>query len=158
MATHPYTQLWDTRDLAQWAEALSGDVTMHSPMFKKPFRGRDRAIEVFDVLLQTLRDFEVTHEFSGTQTHAFFWTATGAAGIIEGADLIRHDANDKIVEITVLIRPLVGIGAFAAVAGPPLARRSGRAKGWVASVIAKPLRVLLGIVDAVATRLVDRSG
>lgn len=156
MPVHPYRELWETRDLGSWADALSDDVTMYSPMFKTPFKGRETAMELFEVLLATLQDFEITEQFSDHDTHAFFWRATAAGNTIEGADLIRHDVNHKIVEIRVLIRPLVGIAAFGEVMGPPLARRRGRSRGWIAAVVSKPLRMFLGIVDAVATRLVRR--
>lgn len=157
MTPHPYRALWDERDVRRWVDSLSDDVTMYSPMFSKPFRGRDTAAELFEILLLVLHDFEVTDELSGDETHAFFWRARADGKIVEGADLIRHDASGKVAEIRVLIRPLTGIASFAAVAGPPLAARRGRATGWFGSVISKPLGVFLRIVNAVGTRLVNPS-
>ncbi len=155
MPSHPYRELWQTRDLGTWGDALAADVVVRSPMLKTPFHGRDTTLELFDVLLGVFGDFRITDEFEDGAAHAFFWRATSKRRCIEGADLVRHGDDGKIAEITVLIRPLADIGTFAAAVGPVLARRRGSVAGFLATLVSAPLRLFLVAVDAVATRLIQ---
>jgi hypothetical protein len=153
---HPFRAAWRTRDLDAWAGALAPDVELYSPVIKSPFRGRDAAIELYGVLFQALGDLDITDEFSGGDTHAFFWHADVGGRRIEGADLLRHDAQGRITEVRVLIRPLVGIGTFAGAAGPPLAAKRGRIRALLLRILTLPLMAILAAVDAVASRLTLR--
>lgn len=124
---HPFRAAWQTRDLDVWIDSLAPDVVLHSPIIQSPFEGREAARELFAVLFERLGDFEITHEFAAGDSHAFYWRATGAGRRIEGTDLIRTNQDGKIDEITVFMRPLVSIGAFAVAVGPALAASRGRA-------------------------------
>lgn len=155
MTAHPYRQLWENRDLEAWGDALSNDVVIFSPMLKRPFTGKASALELFEILLGALKDVEVTDEFLEGPSNAFFWRANVGSETIEGADLIRHDSSGMIVEIRVLIRPLVDIATFGEVVGPLLAGRRGVVRGTIAALVGKPLRLILRLVDAIATRLVS---
>jgi hypothetical protein len=156
VAQHPFRSAWETRDLDAWMDALTPDVVLHSPVIRTPFVGREAAAELYGVLFETLGRVELTHEFTSGDTHAFFWLADAAGTRIEGADLLRFNDRGKIYEVRVLIRPLVGIGAFAAAAGPPLARRRSRARGLVLELLTVPLRWMFAAVDLIASRLGQR--
>ena len=153
---HPYRAVWETRDLKQWEEALAPDVVLHSPIILSPFRGRAAAVELFDVLLETLDEFVIKHEFVDSRRHVFLWSATISGREIEGCDVITADDDDRICDITVLIRPLVGLGTFAGAMGPALARRRGAFRGLIARVLIAGLKVFLGTADALSTWLVGK--
>jgi len=155
MSIHAYRDVWRTHDLQAWEDALAEDVVLHSPIIVSPFRGREAAVELFDVLLEAVADFEITHESADSGQHVFFWSASVVGRRIEGCDRISMDETGHISEISVLIRPLVSIVAFAAAIGPPLAARRGPLRAVLARVLIAPLRVLLAITDAVSTRLVQ---
>ena len=154
VSVHPYRRAWETRDLSQWEEALAEDVVLHSPVISRPFMGRDAALELFDVLFDVLDAFQITHELANGESHAFFWRADANGRNIQGTDLIRHDAQGKICEVTVMIRPLVDIAAFAAAIGPPLAARRGRYRAPLVRLMTLPLRVFLALADTLASRLI----
>jgi hypothetical protein len=153
---HPFRAAWRTRDLDAFAGALAPDVELHSPVITTPFRGREAAVELYGVLFDTLGDFDITDEFAAGDTHAFFWRANVGGGRIEGADLLRHDAQGRIAEVRVLIRPLVGIGTFAGAAGPPLAAKRGRARALLLRALTLPLKAMFAVADVVASRLSQR--
>jgi ketosteroid isomerase-like protein len=153
---HPYRHAWETRDLSAWGEALAPDVTLHSPIIGSSFQGREAAVELFDVLFKTFGRLEITHEFAEGNNHAFFWRGDLGKRTIEGADLIRLGADGKIVEARVLIRPLVGIAAFAAAVGPPLAAKQGRGRALLTRILNLPLRGVIAGTEAIAPRLVQR--
>jgi hypothetical protein len=75
---------------------------------------------------------------------------------IEGADLLRSDERGKITEIWVLIRPLADIAAFAGAVGSPLAAKRGSGRAPLLRFLTLPLKAILLVADAVASRLVQR--
>jgi SnoaL-like domain len=153
---HPYRAAWQTRDLAAWAAALAPDVELYSPIFSSPFRGREAAIELFEVLFRRAGRMEITHEFSCGDTHAFFWRADFGSRSVEGIDLVRGDQHCKVAEIRVSIRPLTGIAAFGAAVGPPLAGKRGALRAPLLRLLMPPFNAILALADVVASRLVQR--
>ena len=65
-------------------------------------------------------------------------------------------AGPDFVEIRVLLRPLVALGAFARAAGPALAIRRSERRGRAARLVSPPLPTLFRVIDFVATRLAQR--
>jgi len=128
-------------------------VELHSPVVTTPFRGREAAAELYGVLFSAFGDVDLTDEFAADDVHAFFWRADVNGRRIEGADLLRSNQRGEISEITVLIRPLVDIAAFAAAVGPALARRRGRLRSVAVRLLTLPLRAILAAADVVASRL-----
>jgi ketosteroid isomerase-like protein len=156
MEVHPFRAAWETRDIAAWSAALAPDVVLHSPIISTPFRGRDAVRELYEVLFGALGDVDITDEFAAGDTHAFFWHADLGGRDIEGADLLRMNADGKVAEVRVLIRPLVGLASFAGGVGPPLAARRGRMRAFLLRVLTVPLRAMMAIADAIASRLALR--
>lgn len=154
MTDHPFRTAWRTRDLDEWMQALSPEIVLHSPVVRKPFRGRSAARELYGVLFETLGQVEITNELtSADNTHAFFWQADVAGRRIDGVDVLRCDEHGKIAEITVMIRPLVSIAVFASAIGPPLAARRSAATGALGWLLTLPLKGILTLVDVTASRL-----
>jgi hypothetical protein len=156
MDVHPFRTAFRTRDLDAWSDTLGADVVAHSPIFKSPFVGRETVVELYGVLFDALGNLEITDELANGDSRAFFWRADVGHRKVQGADLLRVDADGKIVEITVLIRPLVDIAAFGSAVGPPLARKRGRVPAILVKLISAPLGWMMALVDVIAPRLVQR--
>jgi hypothetical protein len=153
---HPFRAFWESGDLGSWIDALAPDVELHSPLITAPFRGRQTAAELYGVLFDRLDDFEVVDEFSTGSSYVCFWRADVGGRRIDGADFIRSNAQGKIAEVKVLIRPLVSITAFARGIGPPLAAKQGRLRAVLVGLFNIPLRFVAALTDLVAPRLVLR--
>ncbi|HYM44764.1 MAG TPA: nuclear transport factor 2 family protein [Solirubrobacteraceae bacterium] len=158
MDDHPFRAAWRTRDLDVWIGALSPEIVLHSPVVRTPFRGRSAATELFGVLFEAFGEVEITGEFADTDSHAFFWQASVAGRLIEGADLLRYDEQGKIAEIRVLIRSLVDIAVFAAAVGPSLAARRSPVRGALVRLLTLPLKGMLAVADTVGSRLIELRG
>ncbi len=150
---HPFRTAWRVRDLDAWIDALSPDVVLHSPVVRAPFRGRGAAHELYGVLFETFGEVNLIAEFADGDSHTFFWRADVSGRTIEGADLLRHDTDGKIAEITVLIRPMTDIAVFSATVGPRLAAGRSPTRGMLARLLTRPLVAILALADAVASRL-----
>lgn len=157
MEAHPYRVAWRDRDLDAWAQQLAPDVALYSPIVTKPFRGRDAAVELFGVLFDTLGEIEITAGFEADGSSAFFWRIDVDGSSVEGVDLLHANAEGKIEEIRVFIRPLADIAKFAAAVGPGLAAKRGPRRAGVIRALVLPLRAILAIADRVSALLVQRS-
>jgi ketosteroid isomerase-like protein len=151
---HPYAAAWRSRDLDAWGEALADDVVLDSPLIERPFVGRATALDLFAALFSSVDDIEITDHLTSNDVHVFVWTATAGGRTISGVDQLTHAATGEITRITVFVRPLTGLGAFAHTLGPALARRRSRARGIATSALMPPLRIMLLAIDRVSTKLV----
>lgn len=154
MTDHPFRTAWRTRNLDEWIDGLSADVVLHSPVVRKPFRGRSAARELYGVLFETLGEVEITSELTSTDnTRAFFWQADVGGRRIEGTDLLRYDEHGKVAEITVMIRPLVSIAIFASAIGSPLAAKQSATRSALGRLLTLPLKGIFTLIDVTASRL-----
>ena len=110
----------EARDHVGMVEALAPDVVLDSPITFKPFRGRETVSLLFGVLLATFEDFRYTDELAGDGVHALIFEARIGDRQVQGLDLIRADANERIGEFTVMVRPASGLMALAERMGPAL--------------------------------------
>jgi hypothetical protein len=154
---HPFRAAWETRDGAAWREALGPDVRLNSPIIESPFVGRDAVGDLYEVLFDALGPVTITSELPAEEgTTVFFWRADLDGRTIDGTDVVRRASDGSVAEITVFIRPLVGIGAFAEAVGPPLAARLGKTRGVLLRILSAPLVLFLFVVDRAATALIRR--
>jgi hypothetical protein len=65
-------------------------------------------------------DFRYTDELAGDGVHALIFEARVGDRQVQGMDLIRADADGRIGEFTVMIRPASGLIALAERMGPAL--------------------------------------
>ena len=96
--------------LALFAE----DATLDSPVAFKPFTGIDAVTVVLRAVFETFEDFHYTDEFEGPDgTHALIFEARVGDKSVQGLDLIREDADGRVKNLTVMVRPTSGLMALA---------------------------------------------
>jgi len=137
------------RDFGTLADLLSPDVVINSPITDSfRFHGRENAIAVLKIVRDAMHDLE-HHDLLGSGDA---WTQVFRVRVhgrqIEGIDLVRFGEEGTVREMTVFMRPLPGLAAFAAAVGPPVGRRRG-------ALTAIVLRMLTGPLAAI-TRYGDR--
>jgi ketosteroid isomerase-like protein len=110
---HPFITAWRTRDVHSWAAHFAPDIVLRSPIIESTFEGSATAAELFGALFESFDAFEVTEHLANGQCHAFVWHGALGRHPVEGIDRIRHNDDGSIAEITVYIRPLVGIATTA---------------------------------------------
>lgn len=153
MDVHPFRMLWQTHDLDAWADALTPDVSIYSPIFRAAslFSGREVAIDLYGVLLDVLVGMKITNELHDGDLSVFSWHAE--IGGVEGVDFVRSDKHGKVCEIKVMIRPLVSVAMFAKAVGPPVAAKRGKLRGPVVRVLTIPLPAMFTVIDKIASLL-----
>ncbi|SCK44245.1 SnoaL-like domain-containing protein [Streptomyces sp. WMMB 714] len=105
----------DNRDLAALEGLLTEDVRLYSPVTFEPFAGRHAVLGLFGVLLRTFEDFRYIGELDGaaetasdaveTPSAALVFRSTVNGRQIHGVDLLHLDQDERIREITVMVRP-----------------------------------------------------
>jgi hypothetical protein len=108
-------------DLDGMLATLADDVVLHSPVSFKPFVGKDAVAGLLKIILATFEDFAYTDELPGDDVHALIFRARIGDREVEGLDLVRAGPDGRIVDFTVMVRPLSGVVALAEAVGPQLA-------------------------------------
>lgn len=101
-------EAWDHEAMVA---TLAEDCTFHSPAVHKAYEGRDATAFVLAGVMRVLEDFRYVDELRGEKTSALRFVARVGDREIEGVDLLTHDDEDRVAELTVLIRPLRGLEA-----------------------------------------------
>jgi hypothetical protein len=107
------------RDADAMAGVMAADVQLHTPTRSRPVEGRERARAVFGGFTHVLANVEYKRVLAGDaddsgSPSAIFFSATVGEEEIDGAILLEVDATDEIGALTVFVRPLPGLQAFAA--------------------------------------------
>jgi SnoaL-like protein len=111
----------ERRDLDGMVAALADDVVLHSPVSFKPFEGKEAVAALFEILLRVFEDFRYTDELPGEEVHALIFRARVGDREVEGLDLVRPGPGGRILDFTVMVRPLTGVVALAEAVGAQLA-------------------------------------
>ena len=115
---HPFRRAVEARDHAAIVETFAPDIVVHSPVLFRPLEGRETASALSEVRLTVFGDFRYTDELRGDDgTTALVFQARIGAREVEGLDLLRHDAEGRVDDFTVTIRPLTGLQALSDVMG-----------------------------------------
>jgi ketosteroid isomerase-like protein len=119
----------EARDLDDMMAPFAEDAVLHSPITFQPFEGRAAIRQLLGILIEVFQDFRYTDELeSGDgQTKALVFRARAGHRELEGIDLIRFDAEGRICDFTVFIRPRSAIEELLAQVAPRLARARGGA-------------------------------
>jgi ketosteroid isomerase-like protein len=111
---HPFRAAAEAGDIDAAIGLLSDDVVFHSPVVFKPYEGREavgvllRAI--FTVSEGTVR--YVREVSAGSDTVLEFVMEVGGREV-NGVDMLTVDADGRIVDFTVMIRPMSALLAVA---------------------------------------------
>jgi len=146
-----YTDALAAHDGDAMVKHFSPDVIVHSPLTATPFEGMDEVTRLYRAVLSAVSHTEVSHELAEPGTKALFLTTMLGGRRIEMAERFALDANGKIREIWIFVRPMPDAALFASEVGPLIAPE--RRRGLVAAA-ARPVPPLLRAFDRLGARLV----
>ena len=116
--TDSFLQQWHqavkTSDMDLLSSIVAEDAALLSPAFWKPREGKDKVLMVLRAVTDTFEGLTYTKEWvDGNELILEFTTSVGGKQL-KGIDRITLDADGKLKEIEVLIRPMNGLMALAA--------------------------------------------
>jgi hypothetical protein len=110
---HAFRRAAENKDLDLLRETLTEDVVLHSPILFKGFEGREMTMVVLANVIEVFEDFRYLDEAHGDGTVVLRFAATVDGKFeIEGIDHLTLDADGKVSELTVFLRPLKAVHAF----------------------------------------------
>jgi SnoaL-like domain len=110
---HAFRRAAETKDLDLMRETLAEDVVLHSPILFRGFEGRDAAMVVLGHVIQVFEDFRYLDEVHGDGTVILRFAARVDGELeIEGIDYLTLDADDRVTDLTVFLRPQKAVLAF----------------------------------------------
>jgi hypothetical protein len=101
---------WDPDALAA---ALAEDVVFRSPVVFKPYEGRDATLFVLDAVSGVFEDFSYIEALEGESSAALVFRARVGDRELEGLDHLAFDADGRVTELRVMVRPMSGMHALA---------------------------------------------
>jgi hypothetical protein len=110
---HAFRRAAETKDLDLLRETLAEDVVLHSPILFKGFEGRDMALLVLSNVIEVFEEFRYLDEVHGDGTVALRFAAKVEGKFeIEGVDYLTLDADGRVTDLTVFLRPLKAVNVF----------------------------------------------
>jgi hypothetical protein len=98
----------EAHDLDAVEAMLADDVVFRSPVAFKPYPGKPITAAILRAVAEVFQDFRYVREIKdpGGVEHALVFEATVDGLEITGCDFLRYDAEGKIVDFMVMVRPL----------------------------------------------------
>jgi SnoaL-like domain len=103
----------EAKDFAQGEELFAEDAVFRSPVVFKPYEGRAALGVVLGAAVQVFEDFRYVDQVETGQTAVLVFKARVGDLELDGVDILRFDAEGKIVELMVMVRPMSGLNALA---------------------------------------------
>jgi hypothetical protein len=92
---------------------MTKDCVFHSPFLWKPKPGKDKAMMALTAASQVFENFVYHRQLTDGTSVVLEFSANVGALSLKGIDLIRFNAEGRIVEFEVMIRPFKGLQALA---------------------------------------------
>jgi SnoaL-like domain len=97
---------------------LSEGVVFRSPVVFRPYQGKAVVSAILtEGAMKVFEDFRYVHQLSDVDAEALIFTARVGDRTLDGMDLLRFDADGKVAELTVMVRPMSGLNALAEAMG-----------------------------------------
>ena len=109
---HPFRRAAEAKDLELLTATLHEDVVLHSPILFRGFEGREMVVQVLTHVIATLEDFAYTDELAEGNTVVLRFKANVGDRELEGIDFLELDADGKVVDLTVFMRPMSALTRF----------------------------------------------
>jgi hypothetical protein len=94
-------------------ELFTEDVSFRSPVVFKPYQGRDAIAMILGAVVEVFEDFRYTDQIESGETAALLFEARVGDRELNGVDILRFDAEGRIRELIVMVRPMSGVNALA---------------------------------------------
>jgi len=116
-------QWLQTRDPVQLDSLMASDVVFRSPVAHTPYPGKQAIALLLSTVATVFENFVYHRQFVSEdgQSVVLEFAAEVSGKALKGIDMIRFNAEGKIVEFEVMVRPASGLQALGAEMGRRLA-------------------------------------
>ncbi|MFG1793008.1 nuclear transport factor 2 family protein [Nocardia sp. NPDC049149] len=113
---HPFRAAVEARDDAAIEALLADNVVFTSPVAFRPYLGKAITAAILRAVIRVFEDFRYVREIAdaGGHDHAFVFEATVDGKQVTGCDFLHFDADGRIDDFMVMVRPLSAAQALSA--------------------------------------------
>ena len=116
---HPFRKAVEAMDAAAAEALLADNVVFTSPVAFQPYPGKPITAAILRGVMRVFQDFRYIREIAdpGGRDHALVFEAKVNGKHVTGCDFIHLDADGKIDDLMVMVRPLSAATALAEAMG-----------------------------------------
>ena len=117
--TKSAVQRWHTMlqnsDMSILSELLADNVVFRSPVAYQPYVGKQVVFFILTNVIQVFENFTYHREFytEDGENVVLEFSANVSGKSLKGIDMVRFNAQGKIIDFEVMIRPMSGLAALA---------------------------------------------
>jgi hypothetical protein len=110
------------RDLSELGTLLHPDAVFRSPMAYKPYPGAKAVSLILNTVMGVFSDFTYHRQLASADGLSVVLEFSANVGdkTLKGIDMVQFDADGKIVDFEVMVRPMSGLQALGAEMGKRL--------------------------------------
>jgi hypothetical protein len=101
------------KDFSALDELFAEDVSFRSPVVFKPYEGREAIAMILGAVVEVFEEFRYTDQIESSETAVLMFEARVGDRELNGVDILRFDADGRIRELIVMVRPMSGVNALA---------------------------------------------
>ncbi|MFZ6872064.1 nuclear transport factor 2 family protein [Undibacterium sp. Di27W] len=112
------------KDLSALPSIVHADAVFRSPMAHQPYASAQAVVLILSTVVQVFENFTYHRELSSDDGLNIVLEFSASVGDkqLKGIDMIRFDADGKIVDFEVMVRPMSGLQALGQEMGARLAQ------------------------------------
>jgi hypothetical protein len=103
----------EAKDFGAADELFADDATFRSPVVFKPYEGPDAIKLLLGAVVQVFEDFRYLEQVEAGDVAVLMFEARVGDKDLQGVDILKFGADDRIAEMTVMVRPMSGVHALA---------------------------------------------
>jgi hypothetical protein len=103
----------EAKDFSRIDELFASEAVFRSPVVYRPYEGRDALKTILGAVVQVFEEFRYTGQVEDGDLAVLRFEARVGDREVEGVDILRFGTEDRIVELTVMVRPMSGLHALA---------------------------------------------
>jgi hypothetical protein len=110
----------ESKDFSAIDDLFAEGVSFRSPVVFKPYEGREAVATLLGAVIQVFEDFRYTDQVETGDVATLAFSARIGDRELDGIDLLRFNADGKVEEMAVYVRPMSGVNALAEAMGRKL--------------------------------------
>jgi hypothetical protein len=103
----------EAKDFTAIDDLFAADATFRSPVVYRPYAGRDQIRLVLSAVVQVFEDFRYLEQVETGDAAVLMFEARVGEKELQGVDILKFGPDDRIAELTVMVRPMSGVHALA---------------------------------------------
>jgi SnoaL-like protein len=108
----------ESEDPEALTDTLAEGVVFRSPVVFRAYEGKEVVSTILTQgAMKVFEDFRYVDQLSDGDSEALIFAARVGDRTLDGLDLLRFDADGKVAELTVMVRPMSGLNALAEAMG-----------------------------------------